>query len=117
MHRKDFLKATGLTAAALTVMPSTSVFALGDKSKVKVGIIGVGLRGQNHLDLLLRRDDVELVAICDIDERMLAASKEMITKSGKKMPEVFHRRYICLEKNAGSKRPGFRYHCHSLGMA
>ncbi len=63
MHRKDFLKATGLTAAALTVLPATTIFASGAKTKVKVGIIGVGLRGQNHLDLLLRRDDVELVAI------------------------------------------------------
>jgi predicted dehydrogenase len=32
---------------------------------------------------------VELVAICDIDDRALKASKEIITKSGKKMPQVF----------------------------
>jgi hypothetical protein len=49
----------------------------------------VGLRGQNHLDLILRRDDVELIAICDIDNRMLTSSKEMITKSGKKMPQIY----------------------------
>jgi hypothetical protein len=89
MRRKDFIKATGLTAAGLAFLPAPNVFASGNKTKVKVGIIGVGLRGQNHLDLLLRREDVELVAICDIDDRMLTASKEMITKSGKQMPQVF----------------------------
>ena len=52
-------------------------------------MIGVGLRGQNHLDLLLRRNDVDIVAVCDIDERMLKSSREMITKSGKKMPAVY----------------------------
>ena len=41
-------------------------------------MMGVGLRGQDHLDLLLRRTDVEVVAICDIDDRMLTASKELI---------------------------------------
>ncbi len=52
-------------------------------------MMGVGLRGQNHLELLLRREDVEVVSICDVDERMLKSAKEIITKSGKKMPEIF----------------------------
>lgn len=54
-----------------------------------MAVIGVGLRGQNHLDLLLRRSDVELVAICDIDDRMLLSAKKMVEKSKKKMPEIF----------------------------
>ena len=32
---------------------------------------------------------MELVAICDIDDRALKASKDIITKSGKKMPQVY----------------------------
>ncbi len=87
MHRKEFIRNTGMAAAALTV--STNLFAGYTDPKIKVAIVGTGLRGQNHLDLLLRRDDVEVTAICDIDDRMLASAKEMITKSGKKMPPVF----------------------------
>jgi threonine dehydrogenase-like Zn-dependent dehydrogenase len=87
MHRKQFIRHTGMAAAALTV--SGNLFAGYADPKIKVAIIGTGLRGQNHLDLLLRRDDVEVTAICDIDDRMLAAAKEMITKSGKKVPPVF----------------------------
>lgn len=90
MKRKEFLAATGIAAAGLALGPS-DLFAAKKKAdeKVRMGIIGTGLRGQNHLNLLLRRDDVELVAICDIDDRMLASAKNRITKSGKKMPEVF----------------------------
>lgn len=87
MHRKEFIRHTGLAAAALTV--SGNLFAGYADPKIKVAIIGTGLRGQNHLDLLLRRDDVEVTAICDIDNRMLASAKEMINKSGKKMPAIF----------------------------
>src|SRR5688572_7654836 len=89
MNRKDFIKNSGLAVASLAVLAPGELSAGWIASKVKVGIIGVGLRGQKHLDLLLRRDDVDLAAICDIDERMLRTSREMITKSGKKMPLVF----------------------------
>lgn len=89
MNRKEFIKNTGLAAASLTAFSSMESFAMTGGEKVKAALIGVGLRGQNHLDLLLRRDDVDVVAICDIDERMLTMSKEMVSKSGKKMPQIF----------------------------
>lgn len=89
MNRKDFIRNTGLTAASLAVMPATSLFANAAEPKVRLAIIGVGLRGQNHLDLVLRRADAELVAICDVDNKMLTTAKNMITKSGKKMPQVY----------------------------
>lgn len=89
MHRKEFLRNTGLAAASLALSSSNKLFALNADTKVKMGIIGVGQRGLNHLDLLLRRDDVDLVAICDVDDRTLNSAKEIINKSGKKMPEIF----------------------------
>lgn len=89
MQRRIFLKNTGLAAASLAVLPGSKLFAGSADEKVKIGMMGVGLRGQNHLELLLRRDDVEIVSICDVDERMLKSAKEIIGKSGKKMPEIF----------------------------
>lgn len=89
MQRRSFLKNTSLAAATLAMAPSSELFARMADEKVKVGIIGTGLRGQSHLSLLLRRTDVEVVAICDVDERMLGYAKNIINKSGKKMPEIF----------------------------
>jgi len=95
MERKDFLKTAGLAATAIATMPAAQLFAQKNaitsnaEGMVKVIMMGVGMRGQNHLDLLLKRKDVDLVAICDIDDRMLKTSKDMITASGKKMPQIF----------------------------
>lgn len=89
MNRRSFVKTGGVTAAALAVMPGESAFASSADEKLKVAIIGVGLRGQNHLNLLLSRADVEVVAICDIDAGMLERSKAIITKSGKPMPKIY----------------------------
>jgi len=89
MLRRKFIAQTGFTAAAMTVLPSINTYAETKAEKVRLAIIGTGLRGQNHLDLILRRADTELVAICDIHDKMLEAAKAMITKSGKAMPQVF----------------------------
>jgi hypothetical protein len=90
MNRKDFIKNTALAGVSFSLFPTTSIFANGrDLPKVRLAIIGVGERGRNHLDLVLRRDDVELVAICDVDDRVLKESKVMIEKSGKKMPKIY----------------------------
>ncbi|RAW02435.1 gfo/Idh/MocA family oxidoreductase [Pseudochryseolinea flava] len=88
MNRKEFIRNGALATASLLALPALDTFA-DEPSKIKIALIGVGLRGQEHLDLLLRRDDVELIAICDIDNRMLDMAKKIIAKHKKKMPEVF----------------------------
>lgn len=87
MNRKEFVKTTALATAAFT-LPGKNLFASSD-AKVRMALIGTGLRGQDHLDLLLRRNDVDLVAICDVSEVMLATARDLISKSGKKMPAVY----------------------------
>ena len=90
MNRKDFIKNTALAGVSFSLFPTTNIFATGkDVPKVRLAIIGVGARGKGHLDLVLRRDDVELVAICDVDDRVLNESKAIIAKSGKKMPQIY----------------------------
>lgn len=86
--RRDFIKAASLTGIGFTILPSGVLFSKQKDAPVRIGLIGVGLRGQNHLDLLLRRDDVEVVAICDVQQKMMDMSKDMIKKSGKTMPQI-----------------------------
>jgi len=88
MKRRAFVKNTTLATAGFSIIPSIKLMANDDK-KVKIASIGVGLRGQAHLDNLLRRNDVDVIAICDIDERMLGMATDIIRKSGKTMPQIF----------------------------
>jgi len=71
------------------MLPSSSLFAQ-DSQKVRLGFIGVGLRGQNHLDLALLRNDVEVIAICDVQQRMIDSSLARIKKAGKRAPIVIN---------------------------
>ena len=68
MNRRDFVRQAGIATAGFAILPKSALFT--QENKVRLAFIGVGLRGQNHLELALRRKDTEVVAICDIDERM-----------------------------------------------
>lgn len=87
MTRKEFIKNTGLASTFFTLNPH-QIFNSMSYDKIRIGLIGVGLRGQNHLELLLKRSDVEVVAICDIDERMLKMADDLIKESKKSQPKV-----------------------------
>jgi Predicted dehydrogenases and related proteins len=89
MNRKDFIKSSAMAAATLALHPLNLAKASTPQQKVRVALIGVGLRGQNHLDLLLRRNDTEVVAICDIDPRMLEMSKSLFKKHNRKDSQIF----------------------------
>src|SRR6478752_6835461 len=86
--RRDFIKTTTLAGVGFSMLNSNILFAKDKEPKVRLGFIGVGFRGQGHLELALMRNDVEVVAICDVQQPMIDMSKEIIKKSGKPMPQI-----------------------------
>lgn len=73
--RREFLKQAAIGAAALAAYPPPSV--LGANDRVRVGMIGVGGRGEELLKQVLKLPNVELVAIADVYSRRRDAAKQM----------------------------------------
>jgi len=88
-NRRKFIKTSVLTGVGLSIMPSFSIGASAVSGKTRIALIGVGARGRTHLRNLLKRDDIIIPAICDIDPEAIQKSKEIILKAGFKMPEVY----------------------------
>ena len=88
--RRDFVKTTTLLGAGIALAP-TMAFEMSNKSKDKLNIalIGVGLRGTNHLSNLLQRTDVAIVAICDIDAKRIDICLDLIKKASQPSPKTF----------------------------
>ena len=89
--RRNFIQKTAIVGAGITLAPQFT-FGTGlntNKEKLNVGLIGVGLRGTNHLNNVLLRDDVNVVAICDIDDNRISIAQEIIEKHEKKKAQVF----------------------------
>ncbi|WP_224489901.1 Gfo/Idh/MocA family protein [Robertkochia flava] len=87
--RRNFIKATSAAGTGLLFMPEMAFTMNAQKSQLKVGLIGVGLRGTNHLDNLLLRDDVEVTALCDIDPARIDLCRKKIREAGKPAPKMF----------------------------
>ncbi len=89
--RRNFVKKTAVLSAGIALAPKLT-FGRGlypNKEKLNVGLIGVGLRGTNHLNNVLLRDDVNVIAFCDIDEKRITIAQEIIKKHGQKKAQVF----------------------------
>ena len=65
--RRDFIKRTVLGTTALFAYPSSRV--LGANDRVRIGMIGVGGRGQELLKQILEVPNIRLVAIADVYSR------------------------------------------------
>lgn len=90
MHRRQFLQtslaapAVLSTAPALRAQKNTPV-----KSKINVAVLGSGLRGQSHVDLMVRREDCVVTAIADIDPEMVRRTKAIFEKQNKPLPAFY----------------------------
>src|SRR5437763_6625044 len=73
--RRDFIKKTAAGAAFLA---SASARVLGANDRVRVGMIGVGARGQDLLKELLAVKSAELVAVADIYSRRLDEAEHLV---------------------------------------
>ena len=91
--RRKFIRNTALAGAAVSL--SSNLMArpyqkrVDSNSKLKVGIIGSGLRGQDHIDLLLRRKDCKVTCIAEPDLVMLGSTKKIFEEQGAKWPEIY----------------------------
>ena len=70
MRRRDFLKTTLSASAAWGAagLVPRSVFGTNAPSnRINVGIIGLGNQSQIDLPAFLQQDDVQVVAVCDVN--------------------------------------------------
>lgn len=84
--RRNFLKSSALIASAPLILPSR-VWSQesAPSTRLTLGCIGMGKMMSGHVGNFLGRDDVQIVAICDVDTtRREAAQKRIDTKYAEK---------------------------------
>ena len=87
--RRTFIKHSATAAAGAFVLPqiiSSTVFGTGGKpapsDRIVMGAIGTGSQGMSNMrDFLNLKDQVQFVALCDVDSLHLAKAKETIDKA------------------------------------
>jgi predicted dehydrogenase len=90
MNRREFLRGAAAGAALSTALGGFVPLYSQSKGR-RVGLIGSGWYGKSALFRLLQIEPVEVVALCDVDKRMLAEAAEMVAarQASRKTPRTF----------------------------
>ena len=82
--RRDFLRSAALTSAALafpTIVPSTVFGQNAPGNRINMGLIGMGLMMGGHHQIMLGREEVQVLAVCDIDRGKRERAKAQTEKA------------------------------------
>jgi predicted dehydrogenase len=91
MKRRKFIAKSLVYSSGAAFLPHLAKSQNIQQTKVRLGFIGVGLRGRDHLGMALYRDDVEIVAICDVDPNAILQAQKLITDKGRKPAAVYQK--------------------------
>jgi predicted dehydrogenase len=86
MHRREFLGSAALATAALAAPAQEKKVAAQDK--VVVALVGCGGMGRYNLGDFIRVPEVEVAALCDVDEKQIAEGMKVLQKGGRSTSKV-----------------------------
>src|SRR5260221_6562034 len=117
MNRREFIQVSAAGVALSAYGNFAAEFA--DQKPKRVGLIGPGWYGKADLFRLIQVAPVEVVALCDVDKRMLADAAEMVAtrQISKKKPRTFgDYREMLKEKDLDIVLIATPDHWHALAM-
>ena len=116
LNRRNFIKSTS-AALALSSMGTYGMDMLYAPKKWKVGLIGTGWYGKSDLFRLIQVANVEVVSLCDVDQKQLEEAATLVSfrqKSGKRPKLYRDYRKMLAEKNLDIVLIGSPDHWHAL---
>ena len=110
MNRRHFIMSTAVMTAGATVRGLAS-----PNDTVRMGVVGCGGRGGSHVNAWPAQPNVEIVALCDVDESHLAAKLKTMAGKGLKTPATYvDMRKMLEDKNIDAISIASPNHWHTL---
>jgi hypothetical protein len=99
-NRRDFVKMAGLGALGFTILPSLYGKAAAS-DRLRIAHIGLGGMGNNHMKWFANLPEVDIVALCDVDELHLGETRQKleVMKPGIKVDTYADFRHILDRKD------------------
>jgi predicted dehydrogenase len=112
-NRRGFIRTTAAGAAALTAAQWSRV--LGANDRVNVAVVGLGGRGQNHMDFYLSIAGARVVALCDVNQAALERGQAKVMKASGENPKGYaDMREVFNDKNVDAVSMPLPNHWHAL---
>lgn len=86
--RRDFLKKTALAVVSPIILPSHLVAGQNKPGdRLNIGFIGTGSQGRGLLNNFVYQDNVQVVAVCDVDRTRRDNAKTIVNEFYKRFPD------------------------------
>ena len=84
-NRRDFIRQTSLATAGWLILPRHVLGKgfIAPSDKLNIAGIGVGGKGESDLSSMAKSPFVNIVALCDVDDRQAAKSRKSYEKIGR----------------------------------
>jgi predicted dehydrogenase len=116
LTRRTFLKNSALTAAAISLPARIHAAAPGANGDIRIACIGFNGRGQDHIKgyLGLKDKGVRIVALCDVDTKVLDHAKDELAKKDVQVQTYQDIRELLKNKDIDAVSIATPNHWHSL---
>ncbi len=116
-NRRKFIKNSAIATAVVSVAPTILNACASPAEKVNVGLIGCRSMGWSDLDSFLKNENVECLALCDVDTKILAdRAAEVEKRTGKKPQTYSDFRKLLENKDIDAVIIGTPDHWHAIIM-
>src|SRR4051812_30710426 len=129
VNRRRFLKSTLISTSSLSLLPalaaeegrkvtaqaSATAQVVGANSDIRYAVVGFNGRGKEHLKELPEVKGTRLVALCDVDQKVLGREMEKCETAGKKVEGYTDIRKLLENKDIDVVTFATPNHWHSLG--
>ena len=89
MKRKKFIQTSAVAGLGTAILPKLAFSDIVSNKRIKIGVIGTGLRGQWVLWLAAKYPEIDIPAICDIDDDMIEPALKILKDAQKPEPKVY----------------------------
>jgi predicted dehydrogenase len=115
LNRRSFLKQSTLAGASLSLWPAISKAQGSANGDIRVAVVGFGGRGGDHIKGFSELEGVRLVALCDVDKRILDREVKKRADAGKPVEAYTDIRKLLENKDIDVVSIATPNHWHALG--
>lgn len=113
--RRRFVKRAAATAVALPAMPALARRPRNSANEdIRVAVIGIRSRGRAHIDALHALENVRVVALCDVDKKVLGEQAKRLEERGGKAETFTDMRAIMDRGDIDAVATATPNHWHAL---
>lgn len=115
MNRRKFLETSTASAAASTLGFNLTSYAGSPNGTIRVAVVGFRSQGGGHINQYAKMPNVEIAALCDVDDSVMDKGLATVEKLTGKKPKAYQDfRKLLEDKNIDAVSIATPNHWHSL---